>query len=388
MARKTRQHSGEDIGLHRMDGAMLGLGCESCELLEICGGNTRVGGGMCEIRCSGCDAGCDLVCLGKPEVLAQAVIEVGGFGFDDIGHMSCPEEILPRYMPMIHNGSSRERALRTEWAAVPLSVILQRPKGVPTPIANSARELREWFKLSPDTKLLLMGIDLDDQIEWYWGARSKGLVAALAGLGFSAAVVPNYSVSLRHPRPQHLYNRKRSLICAREWSAQGIPAIPYLQAVTPRDWLYWREFLEEHPEVSIVAKEFQTGLANRRRGLIAIRELSRLQDALKRPLHLLARGGAQFRGEFSLHFDRWTLTDSTPFFKAVNWHRARRMPRRIRWEKASSSRVEALLAYNIAVWKQWILSPYTSPPSSSRTQKASTEGQHRQLKLGLPVIKA
>src|SRR4051812_9013173 len=237
MARKRRQRSGEDISLHRMDNdAVVSLGCESCELLAICGENTRAGGGMCETRCSGCGADCDLVCLGKPDVLAQAVIEVGGFGFEDIGPLSCPENIFPRYVPMIHNGSNRTRSLRTEWAAVPLSILLQHPKGVPTPVATSPEDLRTWFKLSPKTKLILMGIGLDDEIERYWGDRSESLFDVLAGLGFSAGVVPNYSFSLRHPRPQHLYNRKRSLVCAREWSTRGIPTIPYLQAVTPRDW--------------------------------------------------------------------------------------------------------------------------------------------------------
>src|SRR4051812_2464314 len=102
MARKRRQRSGEDISLHRMDnGAVVSLGCESCALLALCGGNTRVGGGMCETRCSGCGADCDLVCFGKPDVLAGAVIEVGGFGFEDIGSLSCPADILPRYVPMI-----------------------------------------------------------------------------------------------------------------------------------------------------------------------------------------------------------------------------------------------------------------------------------------------
>jgi hypothetical protein len=382
MAKRKRQRSGEDISLHRMDNdAVVSLGCESCELLTICGGNTRVGGGMCETRCSGCGPDCDLVCLGKPDVLARAVIEVGGFGFEDIGSLSCPEATLPRYVPMIHNGSNRTRPLRTEWAAVPLSVLLQHPQGVPTPVATSPAGLRAWFKLAPETKLVLMGIGLDDEIERYWGDRSEGLFDLLAGLGFSAAVVPNYSFSLRHPRPQHLYNRKRSLVCAREWSTRGIPTIPYLQAVTPRDWEYWREFLEVHPEVSVIAKEFQTGLANPKRGLIALNELARLQDALKRPLHLLARGGVQFRGEFSRLFDSWTLTDSTPFMRAVNWHKARMISQTPKWDKAPNRRVDALLKHNIALWQRMVLSPYTLAERSPRIPK---EARASQGQLSLP----
>jgi hypothetical protein len=229
-----------------------------------------------------------------------------------------------------------------------------------------------------------MGIGLDDEIERYWGERSERLSDALAQLDFSAAVVPNYSLSLLHPRPQHFYNRKRSLVCAQEWSSRGIPTVPYFQAVTPRDWEYWREFLEAHPEVSIIAKEFLTGLADRERGLIALNEIARLQDVLRRPLHLLARGGAQFRGEFSRLFDEWTLTDSTPFMRAVNWHKARMDSQRIKWDKAPNRRVEALLAHNIGVWKQSVLSPYTLAahgPRGPRTEEASP-GQ-----LSLPIRK-
>jgi hypothetical protein len=143
------------------------------------------------------------------------------------------------------------------------------------------------------------------------------------------------------------------------------------------------EFLEVHPEVSIVAKEFQTGLANRERGLIALYELARLQDTLRRPLHLLARGGVQFRGEFSRLFDTWTLTDSTPFMRAVNWHKARVDSQRIKWDKAPNRRVDALLAHNIAVWQRMVLSPYNLAERSPRIPK---EGGVSRGQLSLPSL--
>jgi hypothetical protein len=384
MARKReRESSREDIELHRLDGAVVSLGCESCPILSLCGGNTRVGGGMCETRCSGCDpATCDLVCLGKPEVFARAVMEVGGFELDDIGPLLAPEEALPRYAPMIYNGSSRTRPLKEEWAAIPLSAIFQHPRGVPTPVARTPRELREWFQLGPHTKIILMGIGLDHTIERYWRERNDaGLSEQLAVLGVGAAVVPNYSISLRHPRPQHLFNRKRSLICAEEWSAQGIPSVPYLQAVTPRDWEVWGEFLEARPEVSIVAKEFETGLANPREGLKALYALARLQDKLKRPLHLLARGGAQYRKEFSHLFESWTLVDSNPFIKAVKRKKARMDSRRVDWDNAPDHRVDALLAHNIGVWRRWISTPYVP---AARTPQAPKSAEVHPGQLRIP----
>jgi hypothetical protein len=371
MVTKKEERSGENLDLHRMDGEIVSLGCSPCPLFGLCGGNTRVGGGMCVTRCSGCDpVSCDLVCLGKPETLMQAMMEVGGFGLNDIGPLVTPEEALPQYIPMIHNGSTRTRPLRTEWAAIPLSAVLKHPKGVPIPVAKTPGELREWFKLGPQTKILLMGIDQDLEIERYWEwRRAEGLPEALAALGVNAAVVPNYSYSLGHPRPQHLFNRKRSLICAREWSAQDIPTVPYLQAVTPRDWEMWREFLESHPEISIVAKEFETGLQNPERGKAALHELARIQDALKRPLHLLARGGAKYRDKFSYLFDNWTLVDSTPFVKAIKRQKARMDSRRVDWDKAPDRRVDALLAHNVGLWTKWISGPFIPIDRTPRTPR-------------------
>ncbi|MEP7010186.1 MAG: DUF4417 domain-containing protein [Acidobacteriota bacterium] len=375
----------ENIELHRMDGDTVSLWCQGCGLLYLCGGNTRVGGGWCEGRCNGCAADCDLICLGKPDVLNDAFIEVGGFDFDDIGPLNVPTEALPRYLPLIQHGSSRARSLRADWAAVPLSGLIQHPRGIPTPIAMSRSAIRERFKLRPTAKLLLVGIGLDDVIERYWGDRNEEIFASLAKMGFSGAIVPNYSFSLRHPRPQHLYNRKRSLVCAREWSARGIPIIPYLQAVTLRDWQYWLEFLETHEEITMVSKEFQTGLANPARGRDALHHLARLQDALKRPLHLVAVGAAQFRGEISRLFTDWTISDSRPFMNSIKRKRARLMSRRIKWEGVdpeANRLVDALLTCNIAAYKQWIDRPFIPAkpsPGGSRTLEASPS----QLRIAL-----
>jgi hypothetical protein len=381
MARKREKRSGEDIELHRMDGPAVSLGCETCMLLYLCGGNTRVGGGMCETCCSKCDrATCDVVCLGKPEEFARAVMEIGGFDLDDIGTMRAPEEVPPPYVPMVYNGSSRQRPLREAWAAIPLRAVLQHPKGGPKVVADSPAKLREMFKLQPQTKVLLVGIDLDHRIERFWKWHDDpDLLGQLGRLGVDAAIVPNYSFSLRHPRPQHLFNRKRSLICAREWSAQGIPSVPCIQAVTPRDWEVWREFLGEHTEISMVAKEFLTGAAVRKRGRVALQELARLQDALKRPLHLLARGGAQYRAEISRLFEHWTLVDSSPFIKAVKQQKARLVSPRVAWDKVRDYRVDALLAHNVGVWRSWLAGP--SVPASHHSQTPKTAqvytGQYR-----------
>ena len=348
---------GEDVELYRLDGQVISLGCQGCHLLKPCGGQTRVGGGWsCLARCTGCDRErCDLVCLGKPARYIEAVSEVNGFGAEDIGPLCQPPADLPRYIPVVQHEYSRTGFLRLPWVAIPLATLLKWPEGIPTPIATTAEALREVFHLRPGTRVLLLGTGKDDPIERYWEARRvRALPAALAALGWSLAVAPNYSLFLDDPRPQHFHNRKRSLICAAEWSAERIPTVPYLHAVCPRDYGFWSDFLSAHSEVTVVAKEFQTGAAKRIRGMWHIEQMARLQDSLGRDLHPLAIGAAQYRLELARRFSDWTIVDSMPFMKAMHRQRACRGERRIQWKGEIDGSVDALLSYNAAEWGRWI----------------------------------
>ena len=122
--------TGINLRPYRLDGRVISLGCLSCTLRTECGGQTRTGGGWsCETRCSQCNTDtCDLICLGKPNLLAKARVEVrSSFGWQDIGPISSPQE-LPRYIPTIHHGSRRNVPLKTDWAAIPLTRVLRRLK--------------------------------------------------------------------------------------------------------------------------------------------------------------------------------------------------------------------------------------------------------------------
>jgi hypothetical protein len=223
------------------------------------------------------------------------------------------------------------------------------------PAVSSPEELRRRFGLAPDTKLLLLGTGEDHPIEQYWKWHTKvGLAEALGRLGWSAAVVPNYSFFVDDPRIQQLHNRKRSLICGEEWSRNGMAPIPYLLALTPGDYVYWRAFLEAHPEVTMIAKEFQTGLGNWERGSRALDAIGRLQDHLKRPFHFVAVGGAQYREKFRSLFDSSTLVDSVPFIKTVRRQRPVRREGRLRWRSAGDRRLDALLRHNLAGYRSWL----------------------------------
>jgi hypothetical protein len=339
----------------RLDNTTISAGCVKCPLLGECGGYMRAGGGWsCMDRCASCDSSCDLVCLRKPSDFVRALLEINGFGHRDLPPLREPSSALPAYVPVLQHGFEGEVPL--DWAAVPLRGLMRFKRNQYAPIGASATEVRARLGVSKNTKLLLLATGKDRPIESYWRWRRLHKAPdALAKLDLATAVAPNYSMFLEEPRPQHMFNRKRSLVCASEWSAAGIGVVPYLQTVTPADWLYWETFLREHVEVTHIAKEFQTGLATPERGISAIDRLARLQDTLGRRLHLVAIGAARFRGLLADRFDAWTLMDSEPFMKAMHRRIAIRVDdRRIRWVPALGQDVGDLLFHNVERYREWL----------------------------------
>jgi hypothetical protein len=349
---------------HRLDGHTLSAGCYTCPLLNECGGYTRRGGGWsCMDRCSTCDQNCDLVCLKKPTAFARDLLEVGGFGFRNIPPLLQPVgwSAFPRYIPVVQHGYAREEPAPLDWAALPLREVLRMRHGVYGPVAQTPAALRAHFGIAPSTSLILLGTGKDKPIEAYWRWRRRHAAPrALAQLEFAGGIVPNYSFFLEDPRPQHLFNRKRSLICATEWSREGMPVVPYLQALTDADWRYWEDFLRVHPNIQVVAKEFQTGLAAPERGERTLTRLAQLQDTVGRRLHLMAIGAARYLHRLPKLFDSWTLLDSVPFMKAVKRRVAAAVSRRIRWQPALGEPVEDLLLHNVGRYSDWVSRRATS----------------------------
>jgi hypothetical protein len=368
MGKTTRQARAE-LEAHRLDGRIRSLGCEGCPLLDPCGGQTRTAGGWgCLSGCTGCNPKtCDVVCFGKAREFAEAFREVGGFGHDDIGSLASPDGKLPRYIPVVQHPyeKSRRHLLRWSWVALPLSSLLRHTEGTVGLVAHTEEELRQVFQIHPKARIVLLGTGPDEPIEEYWAFRRLlGLREELGRLGFAAAIAPNYSLFLDDPRPHHLYNRKRGLICAHEFSRRGVPTIPYLHGVCPQDYEFWQGFLSCHSEVHYVAKEFQTGLARPERGAGALEQVARLQDLLKRPLHLVAIGAPQYRGSIANRFDNWTIMDSMPFMKAVHRRRALLGSQRVHWRPVRRKWIDGLLLHDIGLYSRWIGSPSGIVPVS------------------------
>ena len=127
--------------------------------------------------------------------------------------------------------------------------------------------------------------------------------------------------------------------------------------MVPGDWKFWQWYLQRNPHVSYVAKEFQTGNGSPKEGRKVIRELAGLQQAAGRRLHPLLIGGGQFARDAGVHFDCFTVIDSTPFMKAV--HRqvfdlgAGKRP----WRESftlEDQGIDRILADNLAGYSGWM----------------------------------
>jgi hypothetical protein len=135
-------------------------------------------------------------------------------------------------------------------------------------------------------------------------------------------------------------------IVANELSSAGIAVIPHLNSGQSEDWERWYEFLRDNPAITYVAKEFQTGLRVRSRGLNAIHSLATLQQRLGRQLHPLIVGGVAYAADLASHFERITFADSQPFMKAMYRRRRSRLGT---WEPHPvDGVVDDLLEENIA----------------------------------------
>jgi hypothetical protein len=217
---------------------------------------------------------------------------------------------------------------------------------------SSAAELRKHFRISPTAKIILLSIGKDDRLERYWQyEESSRLPERLANLRIEYVTAPNYSFPLNVPRPDHLLNRMRSLKSAERLSAAGINVIPHLNSYNETDWKFWQGFLKEHPHISLVALEFQTGLASPKKAAWHVCQLYNIQEALGRKLHLIAVAGRRHLPLLA-GFSNLTVIDSVPFVRACK--RQMKLDRiNDKWvvnKTVVGSPIDDLLRHNVATY--------------------------------------
>jgi hypothetical protein len=327
-------------------GATMGLGCQRCEILDICGGTT--------------DFDCYASCCGKHETCTRACPNAHGFVsvVQDAGGMAMKSryaitqraEKLPIYIPHIDNASCRTGRLSSPFVALTTF-------DISAPNAEnrfaSPQDLRRHYGLRDDAQIVLLSVAKDSQIEHHWRySEAKHLAQYLATLGIAHITSPNFSFALNEPRPEHLVNRNRSLCEAERMAAAGMSVIPHLNAFNQKDWNCWRDFLRDHPHLSMVCQEFQTGLANGKRARWHIHQLCNVEQSLGRGLHLIAAGGRRHL-PLLIELSSVTIIDANPFFKTHmrrqlidgKWHV---------YSTANGAPLDQLLEENIAAYTRYV----------------------------------
>jgi hypothetical protein len=204
----------------------------------------------------------------------------------------------------------------------------------------------------------LLSVAKDNRLEHHWRfSEAQRLAQYLSTLGISHITAPNFSFTLNEPRAEHLVNRSRSLCEAERMSAAGLSVIPHVNAFNQKDWNCWRDFLRDHPHLSTICQEFQTGLASGKRASWHIHQMCNVQQSLGRGLHLVAAGGRRHL-PLLVNLAGVTIMDANPFLKT----QMRRQFVEGRWRKvltAPGMPLDELLDENIAAYSGYVDSKLT-----------------------------
>jgi hypothetical protein len=250
---------------------------------------------------------------------------------------------------MIHNGHGRSERLKTRNVAITTFDVLKLISGREF---ETPERLREHFKISEHSKLLLVSVAKDNVLERYWKYEvSRRLPEQLRSLGVQFVTAPNYSFPTNVPRTEPMANRMRSLKSAERLSAVGLYVIPHLNSCTQADWDCWRDFLRDHKHINIIALEFQTGLRIPRKAVWHISQLLNVQEALGRGLHLVAVAGRNHLRMF-MGLSGVTVVDSGPFVRACMRRRliGRRQGKWVVTNTPVGMPIDSLLKHNIAAY--------------------------------------
>ena len=331
------------------------FGCNSCFLRGECGGWLNDGFDCFDKTCCGQPSTCTYACP-RSDNFQQVYADTDGLSSYRRWLLFQRAQEWPWYVPVIQNKSSRRKTIHRRVVAIPTSKLLR--WGFDGEKAyRSKAQLYNAFKLTPKTEIIALSVERDPSLENYWKYRKfRNSARRLKSLGIRRVICPDFSTAINLPRSDNLANRKRSLMCAEEFSEVGISVVPFLLATHESDWGFWQWFLKEHPQISVVAKEFQTGAACRSIGEWHVRWLLDLEQKLGRGLHIVAVGGRRFIPVLArLH--GLTVIDSNPFMKTIK--RRRLTITNQHWTACRTPKgrpLDDLFDHNLCIYEQFIFS--------------------------------
>jgi len=351
------------------------VSCSECAFLQNCGGLEQYAAWGCSSHCVTCTRKqCDFTCFSRLPQMVERMQEVRGFLNRNYQKLKIPAaNTLPVYIPVVYNQSCRLRTLDIPMVAIPFHRALKLTSdGHYRPLSTNAKELREEFKISADSKVLITGVAFDRYLERYWQyAEHHGTARKLSDLDVFGMTVPNFSHFTDVTQPHILYNNRRAQITAECMSQQGLSVIPHVNASMPRDWQAWTDLFRQQPQINMFSKEFQTGLSDPDLAERAINELASLQDKVGRELHPILFGAAPFIPQVRSLFREFTIVDSRPFMSTVMRRKfVLRDDGTRSWVRNLTERgedLDDLLAHNVKNYALWIAMMASKSAASTKT---------------------
>ena len=189
-----------------------------------------------------------------------SIAEVNGFELD---YRAVTQDIpvLPSYLPRTRIETPRRNYMRASAIALPLRQMNQ----LAAKVNSSGTSAKELLGLTQSQMLVVLGFENDGYLEQVWPAKKRRpLLDAIKVVDPDVAIAWNYSVWHRHssgwlyPRPEHLYNIKRSMKIYAELQGIGVRAIPHVYWGLRDDLERWADWLRDNPCVSTIAIDLQT----------------------------------------------------------------------------------------------------------------------------------
>jgi len=347
------------------------LGCVVCAEFRVCGGLvTDAKSFDCMRHCCDGAVDCDKVCPRNPKRFCGSMREIKTFELNTIEPIEgVAHPRLPKIVPMVMHGQSHSVPLALEAAAIPFSKLFDKRDGRLR--FNSAAELRSYFKLSEETKIVVSGVSEDPPLEAWWGLgaeKRKSVLGRFSALGIQIFTSPNFSLFSNRPRHDDLHSMKRIAIAWSEMTEIGLPCALHVNGRTPRDFERWIEFVKCHPEIQCLSYEFGTGSGQAGRFEQHADWVMSIAKSVGRELGLIFRGRNELIRPFEKVFKSVTFIDTTSFMKSVK--RQRFVPvgnHRFEWRSSPTplrEPIDELLSINVAGYAAWL-----SDQAASATSK-------------------
>lgn len=296
------------------------IGCPTCPQYMQCGGlHTELRQFDCLAHCCGQPSTCTKVCRNKPRDFTLRVREIGGFDLKNVARG--PELLappLPAFVPLLYHNSGRSGLLPQQAVALSLYALFDKRTG--TGRYADRQALCDAYGIHINTSIVLSGTHQDPPLERWWQfgeTRRRQIISYLLMLGIDLVTTPNYSLFANTPRWDDLHSLKRIATTYAEFIDEGLPAALHVNGRNDNDFLHWKEFIRERPEISHLSYEFGTGAKFSERITQHVNWLCSLAEDVKRPLTLVVRGGLDALPSLSSSFSSVVFIDTSVFMRTM-----------------------------------------------------------------------